>query len=250
MRKIVGAVVTILLCLAAYFGSLAYGEYKPIMRAEKQKETIIEAVIEEDDPNDPLNRVIDWETLKNINEDVVGWIYIPDTSVDYPILVGTTDDQYLNMDIERNKSSLGSIFSYTDTSRNLTDARTVLLGHNMRDYQMFGELKRYLDDDFRNNHTKVYIYTEDRTLELTVFSVFVCKETDDILWDDTKLGTVEYQKLLQELAVRNNYPDINMENISNLYNMQSCSLVTCKGSQGTQDRLVISFLATKEKVLN
>lgn len=246
MRKIVvGAVVTILLCLAAYFGSLAYIEYKPIMRAEKQKETLIEAVTDEDDPNDPLNRVIDWETLKNINEDVVGWIYIPDSSINYPILVGATDTQYLNMDIERNKSSLGSIFSYADTSRNLTDARTVLFGHNMRDFQMFGELKQYLDDDFRNEHTKMYIYTEERTLELAIYSIFVCKETDNVLWDNVELGTIEYQELLQELADRNEYPDISTD-VADSYNEQTFSLVTCKGRQGTSDRLVISFLATQE----
>lgn len=247
MKKIVvGMCVTILLFLAAYFGFLAYGEYEPMQRAEKQKEMIIEAVVEEDDPNNPLNRVIDWETLKNINEDVVGWIYIPDSSIDYPILVGATDTQYLNIDIERNKSSLGSIFSYADTSRNLSDARTVLFGHNMRDSQMFGQLKQYLDEDFRKNHSKMYIYTEEKTLELSIFSIFVCKETDDILWDDTKLGTIEYQELLQELDDRNEYLDIDMENVSGLYNMQSFSLVTCKGRQGTSDRLVISFLATQE----
>mgnify|MGYP001104247074 CR=1 FL=1 len=48
------------------------------------------------DPNDPFNRHIDFDSLKATNEDIVGWLYVPDTTIDYPILVGDSDEKYVH----------------------------------------------------------------------------------------------------------------------------------------------------------
>lgn len=251
MKKVsIVLLVLILLIVSFYCGIMASEEYIPLKeaveKAVEQKETIIDTVIKEEESSDPINRVIDFDELKQINQDAVGWVYIPDTSVDYPILIGDSDDEYLKKDIEGDYSILGSIFTTADTSRNLSDARTVLYGHNMRDYQMFGELKRYLEKEFRNNHTSMYVYTENRAMELTIFSIFVCKETDSILSDETVLETVDYRELLENLSERNEYSDISIGDISNLDNRQCFSLVTCRGQQGTSSRLIISGIVMRQ----
>lgn len=250
MKKAVwGFLVFMLLGLSLYFGHLSYEEYEPVLKSDARKEAVKKVVVKEEDPDSPYDRVIDFEALRKINGDAAGWIYIPGTSVDYPVLIGDTDTEYLHKDIEGNSSILGSIFSYAGTDRDLTDARTLLFGHNMRQYTMFGELRKYLEDDFRSEHTKMYVYTEKRTMELELFSLFICSKTDDIFWDDPVLGSADYQALLKRLDERNQYPDIRKDSLTECYNSQTFTLVTCRGSAGTSDRLVLNAIAVREKYL-
>lgn len=251
MKKVVVWISAILLVFCAiYFAELAYLEYEPVIISQTQADIVKEVAVVVDDSNDPYNRVIDFDTLKEINEDIVGWVYIPGTSVDYPILIGDTDDEYLNKDMNGNSNSLGSIFSYSSTSKDLTDARTVLLGHNMRYHQMFGELKKYMkDDSYRASNTKMYIYTEKRTIESSLFSIFVCNESDDLLWKGADISSGAYQDLLCEINERNQCLDVNLDGLEDMYNNQSFSLATCWGSSGTSDRLIVSFIEVREKYI-
>ena len=79
-----------------------------------------EEFLEEDLPADKtLLREIDWKGLVALNSDIVGWIYIPGTHVDYPILIGESDTEYLYKSSTGTANKLGSIFAFTDTSRSL-----------------------------------------------------------------------------------------------------------------------------------
>lgn len=274
MKKSVLLIAILSMIGTVVFGVLSYLEYRPILICEKKNEVLKEAVQEEmyqistldeeqacddgktdiikefvKDKNDFYNRRIDFEILNTINQDIAGWIYIPDTSVDYPILIGDTNDMYLYKDFEGQESVLGSIFSYADTKHTLTDARTILFGHNIKFNQMFGELKKYRNQDFRMNHKEMYVYTKTKTMELQIFSVFICDETDAILWDNVELGSLEYQELLTELERRNLYSDIGIEKLTEKYNHQTFSLVTCNGSSGSSKRFIISGIVVREKYI-
>ncbi len=280
MKRVILFAAMLSMAGAIYFGYLSIREYCPVRKAETKKEILNETVISQRNPcvdsenydkfrieemdenkaflkeekksvnlNIPYYRAIDFDTLHRINTDIVGWIYIPGTSIDYPILIGNTDHVYLDKDFEGKESVLGAIFSYADTAKTLSDARTILFGHNMKSYQMFGELKRYLEEDFRNTHNTMYVYTKTKTMELQVFSIFVCDEKDTILWDDAETGSLEYQELLRELERRNVYADVCMENLSEKYHSQTFSLVTCKGNVGTSKRLMVNGIVIKEKYI-
>ena len=236
--------ICILLGVSIFYGKLSYIEYEPVWKADMQKKAIKEVAVKEENISVSKDRVIDFQLLQQINEDVAGWIYIPDTSIDYPILIGSTDTEYLEKDMEGNKSRTGCIFALSHANHNLSDARTLLFGHNMRQHTMFGELKRYLEDDFRNTHRKIYIYTEKWTMELEVFSVFVCTKTDDIFWKNPLIDSVDYQDLLLELDERNQYMDIKKAGIEYYYHNQMFSLITCKGNAGSSDRLVVNAIMT------
>lgn len=199
---------------------------------------------------DPFDRRIDFEKLKNINEDVVAWVYVPGTTVDYPVLIGDTDDEYLYNDIERKYNPLGSIFSYCKTKKDLSDGHVILFGHNMRTYQMFGELKKFLNTDYMKEHRKFYVYTERKTLEFDIFSIFSCNENDDFFSTGRELGTAEYVSFLSELISRNKYSDYDIGDSSvSLSDSQVFSLATCYGVAGTSERLVVNGIAVKEKYI-
>lgn len=120
----------------------------------------------------PLNKRIDLEKLIGVNDDVLGWIYIPDTPVDYPLLMPTIDnDEYLYTAYDKKYSGFGSIF--IDFRNNgLTDENTVIHGHNMQNGAMFGELTKYGKSDYADEHRFIYILTENGVEVYEVYSAY------------------------------------------------------------------------------
>lgn len=193
------------------------------------------------DPNDPFNRHIDFDSLKATNEDIVGWLYVPDTTIDYPILVGDSDEKYVHRNYEGGYSYPGSIFAFAGVQLD-NDDKIVLFGHNMMTRQMFGCLREYKSSDYGRSHMKAYIYTPDRTKECTLFSTFICYRNDELFGlkeDDVEKSLDEW---LSSLNQRSSYALDLPENAGQIF-----TLSTCNGGSGVSTRLTVHFTVTKEK---
>lgn len=91
-----------------------------------------------------------WITWK-INKDIVGWIKLSGTSLNYPVLQGKTNHDYLNLDFEREHRRKGSIFmDFRNELKNLNH-NTILYGHHVGDNTMFDVLEDYLKQSFYEN---------------------------------------------------------------------------------------------------
>lgn len=123
------------------------------------------AVIEKTIKNqNKKEKVIDWNKLKAINENIVAWLYIPGTGVDYPVIKATDNDFYLNHDIYGQSSIYGSI--YLDQRyyhmENINEVDNIIIyGHNMGHWNtsMFGKLMKYKEQDYYSKHKDIYLYT-------------------------------------------------------------------------------------------
>ena len=124
----------------------------------------------EDDPVVEELETLDLETLREVNPEVIGWIRIPDTKIDYPILQGEDNDYYLNHTWEGKTNSVGSIFMEYRNSADFTDYNTIVYGHNMNDGSMFANLKRYNTNWYWERHPYVYILNDDGVFRYEVFS--------------------------------------------------------------------------------
>ena len=100
---------------------------------------------------------IDFEGLRAVNRDVIGWIFIEGTDVNYPLLAGADNQQYLFQSYMKKYAVAGSIFLDYRCSTNLSDYHTVIYGHNMKNGMMFGKLDRYQKADYLAEHPYVYI---------------------------------------------------------------------------------------------
>lgn len=241
IKVVKNIVIVVSLVIGVLFLYMGFKEWRYSLDSKAKNDTIKEVAIE--DTNNTINRKIDFDKLKSINKDIVGWIYIPDTSVDYPILIGDSDDEYLYKDIERNYNPLGCIFSYSNTNKNLSDSHIKLFGHNMREFQMFGELREFLKEDYMKSHRKFYIYTENKALECDIASIFT-NDISDTFFSNTDTGS----QFLETLSNRNKYSDYDLKgNIKNLSNSQVFSLITCHGVEGTPYRLILNGIVTKIK---
>lgn len=123
-----------------------------------------------------INNPVDFKKLSKRNDEIVAWIKVPDTKIDYPVLQSTVDDGfYLHRDVNKNSSYAGSIYMEYCNSSEFTDRVTVLYGHNMINGSMFANLHKFEDSSFFNSkkHKYFYVYLPDRRLTYQVVSAYV-----------------------------------------------------------------------------
>ena len=124
-----------------------------------------------------------FEELLSINPDVVGWISMDNTRIDFPILQGTSNLTYINTDVYGNFALAGSIFLDSRNRRDFSDSYSLLYGHHMANGNMFGDLDLYKDEKFfRENRTGTLILP-DRTYNLEIISCMLVGASDDYIFE-------------------------------------------------------------------
>ena len=125
---------------------------------------------------DPMERTINFASLRKVNGDVIAWIYIPGTAVNYPVMKGDPGNYYLHRNWKRQKSFGGAIFMDSVNSYGFTDDNTIVYGHNMKNGSQFGTLIRFLDGKFFESHPYVYVYTPERTIRYRTYAFDIIDE--------------------------------------------------------------------------
>lgn len=122
---------------------------------------------------------VDWDYLKKENKDIVAWIYIPGTNINYPVLQGKNNNTYLRKNMYHKYSYQGSIFVEQLNKNPFTDFNTIIYGHNLENGKMFSQLKKYKKQSYYNKHKYIYIYTPDgNCTRYLIFSFHRVSETN------------------------------------------------------------------------
>ncbi|MGN0593150.1 MAG: class B sortase [Ruminococcus sp.] len=133
---------------------------------------------------------------KAVNSDVVGWLYVDGTVIDYPIIQCDNNDEYIHQDWQGNYSYSGCI--YEDFRGNLDKTNlTLLYGHNMADGSMFSAIRSYLDETWGKNHRYIEVASEKKRYLYEVFSVNVLYGEEGAsfcYWMPTQPTTLELSK--------------------------------------------------------
>ena len=201
-------------CYAAYNLYHIYTEYK---KGTNEYNSIEEMAVTERDPDStevagpdaqpkpPID--VDFEKLKSINEDVIGWIYVdalPDIS--YPIV------DYEN----------GSDFN---------DCNTLVYGHNMKNGSMFGHLKKFTEDEkLYNNDRYFWILTPDKNYRYEIISAYTTGVNSDT-YTLFKGPGEEFEEYLQKIK---SYSDIKTEDTELTIKDKIVTLSTCTGNESTR----------------
>lgn len=117
----------------------------------------------------------DFDYLQSINQDVVGWIQIPGTVINYPIVQGSDNEFYLTHTYAGQENSSGAIFMDAAISNGFDDKNPILYGHNLKSGAMFSRLNRYARAGFWQEHPFVYITTPEHGQ--MIFQVFAAYQT-------------------------------------------------------------------------
>lgn len=180
MKKILKIIL-----LFIFLGTFIFSAFMILknIKEEKQSENIKEELIDlADIPEEPEKEPgfkIDFEELKKINDDIVGWIVIEDTQVNYPIVQGKNNSYYLNHSYDKNWSAYGSIFMDAESSNDFSDYNTFIYGHHTKNGSMFGEIYKYMDINFYNQHPSFYLYTPTANYKVEVFSAYIADTESD-----------------------------------------------------------------------
>lgn len=147
------------------------------------------------------------EALKEINDDVVGWLKVNNTNIDYPVVQGESNDYYLNKNLYKEKDTSGWIFmDYRNNPKELSQ-NTIIFGHNMY-YSgvMFGTLYKTKQSNWYTNldNQIITFNTLYENIEWRIFSIYVVPITNDYLI--TNFSTAEkYQSFINTITERSIY---------------------------------------------
>lgn len=148
-----------------------------------------EATVENAPYMDVMN-AINLSALREQNEDVIGWISIPDTPIDYPLMYSGDNEFYLNHTWEKERNFAGAIFLEQFCKTDLSDFHTIIYGHRMENDTMFTSLKYYDSQQYWEEHP--YLYLSDGTAHrYEIFSAYKAHVVSDtyrleMTEDDTK----------------------------------------------------------------
>lgn len=123
---------------------------------------------------------VDFTKLRQQNEDVVAWLYSPNTVIDYPVLQHSDNDYYLTHQIDGSVNVNGSIFMDYRSEPDFSQRNTIIYGHHMRSGNMFGMLVEYKKSGYYEQHDHMYIMTPSVTYRLDLLCAAVVEPDDAI----------------------------------------------------------------------
>ena len=169
---------------------------------EKLEEKILETVIVESEDNTGEEYKIDFKKLKEINNQVVGWLKINGTEVEYAVVQAKDNNYYLKRNLDKKYNVGGWIFADYKNKLDGTDKNIVIYGHNMKDNSMFGSLKNILNEEWYNNEENYVIdfVTENEEQKYQVFSIYKIENEDYYI--DTEFKKNEFAKFIETLKNR------------------------------------------------
>ncbi len=116
---------------------------------------------------------VDFDKLREINPDVVGWIRMEKLGISYPIVQGNDNEYYLSHTFYKEENKCGSIFMETENSGDFNDCNTFVYGHNMKDKSMFARLNELQEEETFRDNREFYIDTPKGLQRYLIYSCHV-----------------------------------------------------------------------------
>ena len=190
--------ILIVIFLIAFIVSIVYiGKWLLDNRAnQKIADKVSEAIIE-DNKNEEIEYKVDFEKLKEINNQIVAYLKVKGTKIEYAVVQAKDNNYYLRRNLDKKYNVGGSIFMDYKNKLDGTDKNIVIYGHNMKNDSMFGTLKNILKEEWYNNEENyiVNLATEKEEQKYKVFSVYQVKNEDYYI--DTGFIGNEFEKFVK-----------------------------------------------------
>lgn len=147
--------------------------------------------------------VVDWAGLKAVNSQVVGWIQIPGSQINYPVYQTTDNEYYLHTNAKGEWSIGGQIFmDYENNPNGLIDQQTILYGHHMRNGSMFQFIGALNDQNTFNKVETIWYVTPTQTYELEPVFTYHTDEDDDEVRQFNFTSVDEFRSYLKDRLSR------------------------------------------------
>jgi sortase B len=113
---------------------------------------------------------VDWDYWKSVNPDIIGWVNVEGTQINYPIVAAHADDPnfYLKHDIYGKYNPYGVPYLDADCEGNIDAQNAVVYGHHMNNDTMFSDFANFRDPAYIEEHAPIYLQTPDKKMKLDV----------------------------------------------------------------------------------
>ena len=121
---------------------------------------------------------VDFESLRESGPDIIGWLNLPDTVINYPVTQADDNEYYLHHLYDGTYNKTGCLFADYENQEDFSDRNTIIYGHNMRDGSMFATLNEYDEQSYYDGHPQMYLVTPDGGYVVEIFTAFVAKPSE------------------------------------------------------------------------
>ena len=218
-----------LLLIVLYFTFHDVKEHQPIKEKEVKEKT--------ENKDTKLDEI---KKLYEENSDLIGWLQIKDTKINYPVMYTKGEDYYLYKDFYKKKYNPGSLFVDKHNNVDPRDTNLIIHGHNMDDGSMFHDLEKYLKEDFYKKHKTFKFYSLTSEDEYEIVSVFKSKvyNVDDKVFKYYKFYNAKNKEEYDNYIKNIKKLELYKTGVSASYNEELITLSTCEYSQ-ENGRLVV-----------
>lgn len=171
----------------------------------------------------------DFDRLKKMNSDIVGYIEVENTNISYPVVKSSDNSYYLNHSYKKEKNNIGSIFlDYRNDLDNLSK-NNIIYGHGRLDNTMFGSLNNLLDSSNLDSKESYYITlsTPNSIMTFKIFSVYTIPKEGYYI--KTYFSSNKYFKEFLETIMKRSIYNFNTDLNTN---DKILTLSTCKDNFG------------------
>lgn len=121
---------------------------------------------------------VDFDALRELNPDIVGWLVCEDTAINYPIAQGENNSRYLNRLYDGSRGKAGTPFLDYENTPNFTDGNSIVYGHNLLDGSMFSELIEYQEQAYYDAHLSMLLLTPQGAYRMEIFAAFTASPNE------------------------------------------------------------------------
>lgn len=193
LSRAMDIVILIPLCIGVVIGGYALWDSRQLTEVADSKNY---AIYKPETTN-----TIGFEELKESNDEVIGWLHIYDTQIDYPVVQATDNEKYLNRNVKGEAQASGSIFLDYRNAKDFTDFNSILYGHHMADHKMFGDIDLFTEETFFNTHSYGSLYFNHHTYGLTILALVRTEASDPVIYQTDIEDSDAYITNLKEKAL-------------------------------------------------
>lgn len=235
-----GVILLSMLLVLAYSAYSLWDNHQVITAAENVRADMLRFKPETDENGKP-----DFSQLRAVNPDVVGWISLPNTDIDYPILQGEDNLSYITTDVYGKYAVAGSIFLDTRCKADFSDRYSLVYGHHMSNGSMFGALDKYRSENFfYDNLTGGRLATPEGIYELELAAVMEISAYDSVMFSP---GDFSMEDIIDFSIANAKYLNKTESMMSrDLNDIKLLSLSTCSTDYTDARTVVVFVICDKE----
>lgn len=183
--------------------------------------------------------------LEKINSDVMAWLTIYGTQIDYPVVQAEDNNKYINQDIFGSFSLTGALFLDYNNKPDFTDFNNIIFGHHMEKEKMFGNLDEFRNKDYFKTHTTGNLYANGKNYGIRMFAWLDVDAYDPNIYNTRIAAEADKQVLIDLLKDKSQVFEEGVASSDD----RILLLSTC-GTDTTNERYILAGIITDKTYRN